>query len=156
MGHVSWVGKNDRHALTDIARGNLTADPDTGHCSRNGHIVGAARPDGYIMITVPRIGGQGRVTIGANRVVWMAHHAQIPIGMIIRHRNGMRWDNRLDNLELTTTPNSDVDPDWWDEAEALITSGAPYDQVAAVTPSVEPSLCPVYARQPIDHPCRIA
>jgi hypothetical protein len=154
MGHVSWVGKNDRHALADIARGTLTADPDTGHCSRNGRIVGCARPSGYIMITVPRLGGRGHVIIGAHRVVWMANHAPIPVGMIIKHRNGMRWDNRLGNLELTAEPSSDVDPDWWDDAKELITSGARYDQVAAITPAAEPSP-QVYIHRPLDRPCRI-
>lgn len=153
MGHVSWVGKNDPHALTAIARGILTADPSTGHCSMNGRIVGAARPDGYIAITVPRISGRGHVTIPANRIIWMAHHAPIPIGMIVKHRNGMRWDNRLDNLELATTPNSDVDPEWWDTAEKLITSGASYEQVATVTPTREPEPR-IYSRLNLEHTSR--
>ncbi len=151
MGHVSWVGKNDHHALTAIARGTLTADQDTGHCSINGRIVGHARPNGHIAISVPRISGRGHVTITAHRIVWMVHHAAIPVGMLVKHRNGMTWDNRLGNLELAATPNSDIDPGWWDDVEELITSGAPYDQVAALTPSTEPTPT-VYTRRALDHP----
>lgn len=157
MGQVSRYGKNDPHALTAIASGRLTADPDTGHVYLDGDITGAARPDGYITVSVPRLGGRGRVSVMAHRIVWMCNHAPIRPGFIVNHRNGMRWDNRLANLDMTTTTGNArharlrdyssvggddshaVDPDWWRKAQHLITRGASYEEVAAVTPSEDPN-----------------
>lgn len=37
-----------------------------------------------------------------HRVVWFAHRGEIPSGLTINHINGIKSDNRLDNLELLT------------------------------------------------------
>lgn len=167
MGQTSRYGKNDPHVLTAIARGRITADPDTGHVYLDGAVTGRARPDGYITVQVPRMLGRSTVTIVAHRIVWMCHNGTIQPGFIVNHRNGMRWDNRLANLDMTTATGNarharlidyaavggddshSVDPQWWADAQHLITHGAPYDEIAAITPS-QPGSVPAYARHPIE------
>lgn len=97
---AAWYGKNDEHALVALARGELTADPFTGHVDYRGRPAGHATPDGYIVIGIHRHGSRGWISIGAHRIVWMAHVAPIPAGMVVRHRNQRHWDNRLANLVL--------------------------------------------------------
>lgn len=171
MGKISRYGVNDRHALLEIAAGVLTADPTTGHVYRNKRIVGAARPDGYIAVNVRRINGKGYITVGAHRIVWMCHNAPIPVGMIVNHRNGMRWDNRLTNLDLTTATGNqrharlidyaavgsgddhEVDPQWWAQAKHLMALDAPYEEVAAITPSADDETNQaVYRHRPLSRP----
>lgn len=38
----------------------------------------------------------------AHRVVWEAFNGPIPSGMVINHKNGVKDDNRLQNLEVVT------------------------------------------------------
>lgn len=38
----------------------------------------------------------------AHRLVWLHFHGPIPEGMTINHKNGIKTDNRPDNLELAT------------------------------------------------------
>jgi hypothetical protein len=40
--------------------------------------------------------------LSAHRVVWEAFHGPIPEGLQLNHKNGQKFDNRLDNLELCT------------------------------------------------------
>ena len=41
-------------------------------------------------------------TVSLHRYVWEQAHGPIPDGHIIHHRNGDRYDNRLENLECLT------------------------------------------------------
>jgi hypothetical protein len=52
---------------------------------------------GYIRCRVP---GQGWAM--AHRVIWEAVHGPIPDGLQINHKNGIKDDNRIENLELVT------------------------------------------------------
>lgn len=70
-------------------------------------LVGTANRDGYIQVGV-RINGKGSIAL-AHRMVWETYaKAPIPAGLVINHKNGIRDDNRLDNLELVT-PQQNVD-----------------------------------------------
>ena len=41
-----------------------------------------------------------KVNVRAHHVVWRAFNGPIPLGMTIDHKNDVRNDNRLDNLQL--------------------------------------------------------
>lgn len=154
---AAWYGKNDEHALVAIARGELTADPDTGHVDYHGKPAGCAISSGYIQVSVRRFASRGWVTIGAHRIVWMICNAPIPAGMVINHRNGRRWDNRLHNLELTSMPDNvrhghgvpyaaitdhgddnSVSPEWFARVRQLADDGnATTEQIRALMPECE-------------------
>lgn len=46
--------------------------------------------------------GSERVNVMAHRFVWEAVYGPIPNGMQINHKNGIKHDNRISNLELVT------------------------------------------------------
>lgn len=56
--------------------------------------------DGYLLVcaTIEKT----KVVSGAHRLVWVRLHGPIPLGMTINHRNGVKDDNRPENLELAT------------------------------------------------------
>lgn len=68
-----------------------------------GHAIG--RPDraGYLFfgVHVPGPGGRKRI-IRNHRAIWEAVHGEIPDGLEINHINGVKDDNRIENLELVT------------------------------------------------------
>lgn len=55
---------------------------------------------GYRLVKIMRRGKQ--VTTGAHRLVWLHFHGAIPPGLTINHKNGVKHDNRPENLELAT------------------------------------------------------
>lgn len=55
---------------------------------------------GYLLVAVT-LSGTKYVT-GAHRLVWTHLHGAIPPGLIVNHRNGVKDDNRPENLELAT------------------------------------------------------
>jgi hypothetical protein len=61
-----------------------------------GSVAGTASDKGYILITF------GGVSYKAHRLIWTMFNGDIPEGCQIDHINGMRHDNRLENLRLTT------------------------------------------------------
>jgi DNA invertase Pin-like site-specific DNA recombinase len=65
-------------------------------------ILMAMRADGggYLQLNLRRNGKPTRRSI--HRLVWEAFHGDIPVGMEINHKNGVKRDNRLANLELVT------------------------------------------------------
>jgi HNH endonuclease len=54
-------------------------------------------PSGYRQVYVKK----GK-TIQAHRFLWEAIHGPIPPGLLINHLNGVKTDNRIENLELAT------------------------------------------------------
>lgn len=60
-----------------------------------GKIAGKLKPSGYIEIRVNRVSYQ------AHRLAWLFVHGDWPSG-IIDHINGLRHDNRIENLRIAT------------------------------------------------------
>lgn len=104
----SWAGygKNDPHILAAIASGDLTVDAETGHVTYRGKPVGTFTADGFVVLSIRRFGGHGWVSVCAHRVAYLYFHGGVPVGMIVRHGNGHRWDNRPNNLELANNPRA--------------------------------------------------
>ena len=61
-----------------------------------GDRVGSLRPDGY------RVFALAGKKIREHREVWCMFNGPIPEGFEVDHRNGVRDDNRIDNLRLAT------------------------------------------------------
>lgn len=61
-----------------------------------GDVVGSLDAHGYVVI-----GHKGKL-LKAHRVIWEIFNGEIPHGMNIDHINGVRSDNRIENLRLVT------------------------------------------------------
>lgn len=75
-------------------------------------------PGAFILLTCPRKRAENRTGLGylqvrmmingtriytgAHRLVWQSVHGDIPEGLVINHKNGLKDDNRPDNLEIET------------------------------------------------------
>lgn len=87
---------SDQAILDALDAGILTADPTTGEVFRHGRLA-QGKSNGYIAVYA-----MDRVLVRAHRVVWLSVHRKIKRGHIINHRNRVRDDNRLVNLEETS------------------------------------------------------
>ena len=63
---------------------------------KRGKPVGRLDTHGYVAVS------DGGHTYRAHRMIWQHVHGQIPAGMEINHKNGIKTDNRIENLELVT------------------------------------------------------
>lgn len=73
---------------------------------KKGNVPHTARPVGYERINRDghveiKVEGQ-RQMVYKHRWVWEQHHGEIPKGMVVSFRNGIRTDCRIDNLILLT------------------------------------------------------
>ena len=67
--------------------------------NRHGRLLkGSRNRCGYVQIIDGRIGFWKM----AHRMIWESVHGPIPEGLEINHKNGVKDDNRLENLELMT------------------------------------------------------
>ena len=72
-------------------------DPNRGIViGKRGKSVGRVCARGYIEIH------DRNNTFRAHRMIWQYVHGPIPEGMEINHKNGIKTDNRIENLELVT------------------------------------------------------
>ncbi len=58
------------------------------------------RPDGYVDVYRPDIAGTKNGYMSEHRAVWIDEYGPIPKGAVIHHRNGIKDDNHLSNLEM--------------------------------------------------------
>lgn len=70
-------------------------------------LKGARDKDGYIRVNLCVLAPNERRSLGrmnriVHRLVWETFVGTIPKGMQINHKNGVKFDNRLDNLEVCT------------------------------------------------------
>ena len=92
-GRLVWLRRGRRFFTTDRSwkafnsrcAGKTTGSPDT-----SGHLQ-------FCLWT----NGTKRLYL-VHRVIWEMHHGPIPEGIEIDHRNGVRADNRIENLRLAT------------------------------------------------------
>lgn len=88
-------------ARDDVRTGFWIVDPVAGllFSSRDPRRpLGHVRPSTGYVVTSGRPQGQVKV----HRVIWESVHGPIPAGMTINHKNGIKHDNRIANLELMT------------------------------------------------------
>lgn len=79
--------------------GKLIWLKDKGPNAKQGQEAGVTRSDGYIQIEFKR------KKYLAHRLAWLLHYGKLPVQL--DHINGVRADNRLDNLrEVTSRENS--------------------------------------------------
>lgn len=64
------------------------------------------RPDGYVEIKRPDIATTRSGYMKEHRAVWIDNHGPIPPGGVIHHKNRVKDDNRIENLELYQTNGS--------------------------------------------------
>lgn len=57
-------------------------------------------PVGYL--TIRAMFNYKRIYASAHRVVWQYFHGNIPANMTINHKNGIKYDNRPENIEVVT------------------------------------------------------
>jgi HNH endonuclease/Helix-turn-helix domain of resolvase len=88
----------DRYSVSNHGRCARTKTHDGRDIWRilNGRLEG----NGYITFHL-YIDGKQKHPL-AHRIVWAAFHGPIPKGLEINHKNGVKYDNHLANLELVT------------------------------------------------------
>ena len=91
-------------AVIDAALG-LRVDPERGIViGPRGNPIGWTTPEGYIVVRSYR--GR-RADALAHRLIWEAVNGPIPADKQINHINGVKIDNRIENLEVVT-PHENV------------------------------------------------
>lgn len=88
-----------------VASGAWTVDPERGEvCGLKGQPFRRTNSWGYIQIKFRRPEDyRTESTVLAHRVIWEAVHGPVPPELQINHRNGVKTDNRLENLEAVTS-----------------------------------------------------
>ena len=150
MKHPTFAA-HDPQIIDALRTGLLTSDPATGQVCRDGRPVGHLS-QGYVRLELHH---NPRVPVLAHRVVWIDANGPIPDDLQINHRNRIRRDNRLSNLEVVTARENighafdtayynrvrdedlaAVDPEWLARVLALAASGeVPTAELAALLPA---------------------
>lgn len=79
-------------------KNEYTFDPENGVVfGKHGRPFKKRTSGGYVTVH-----SHGKHIGQAHRMIWEHVHGAIPEGMEINHKNGVKWDNRISNLELVT------------------------------------------------------
>lgn len=79
-------------------------DPEKGLVfNKDGTVAGRVTSHGYVVVPFRR----GR-PIFAHRIVWEKANGPIPAGQMIDHINGIKTDNRIANLRLSTNSQNQM------------------------------------------------
>lgn len=82
-----------------VSAGLWRVDAEAGHViGQRGRPMFRRSPDGYVRVKF----GMNEPAVFAHRIIWEQVNGLIPEGMTINHRNGVKDDNRIANLELAT------------------------------------------------------
>lgn len=74
--------------------------------------------DGYRVINVSGVGSVRR-----HRIIWEMHYGEIPEGLVVRHKNDIAGDDRIENLILGTQGDNARDMIYSDKLNINNTSG---------------------------------
>lgn len=99
---VEWkptVGFEDKYSVS--SEGNVRIEVDRWNLRRGRFLRKTLDPDGYYYVRFSPDGRKG-FNHRVNRVVYAAFNGPIPPGLQVNHKNGIKTDNRLENLELMT------------------------------------------------------
>lgn len=93
---------NDIAILDLIARGRIIVDADNGLAYSTASNtpdspIGCWTAKGYLRACISYSGRQHHFMV--HRIVWVSVHGAVPPGFEIDHRNRVKYDNRLSNLE---------------------------------------------------------
>lgn len=87
-------------ALALVEQGKYQVDPENGIVfGTKGRAIGF-RSNGYIRCTLHENGKP--LNVSAHRLIWECVYGPISGNMVVNHKNGIRNDNRILNLELVT------------------------------------------------------
>jgi hypothetical protein len=67
--------------------------------NRTGNEIGHYSDDGYVLINYMHPKTKKVRKLGVHRLVYLVYKSEIPKGYEINHRNGVKDDNRIKNLE---------------------------------------------------------
>lgn len=89
-----------QRAITD---GRVVVDRDRGCLiGKRGMPIGRVTPLGYVVVKIPRGYWHNDAVLYAHRVIWESAHGVLPADLQINHKNGVKTDNRIANLEVVT------------------------------------------------------
>lgn len=95
MKHIKKYPTKERlHELFEYKDGQLFWKVRKALCVKLGDSFGSKKPNGYVDGAIDR--GLYRV----HRLIWIWHNGDIPKGMLIDHINGIKDDNRIENLRV--------------------------------------------------------
>lgn len=97
--HFKPIDAETMNALFLYENGNLISKVDRGPANnrvRKGDVVGCLSKTGYLNVKV-----NGQVYL-VHRVIYTMLNGDIPNDLFIDHANGIRTDNRIENIRLAT------------------------------------------------------